>query len=179
MPDQTTAPTEQADLAALVAAFGERLHGGHHFGHARLLGFELGAGVGQFGLRVGGGAHFLRRAVGAEFLLAGGARRVGDGLAEGQVGDVVEVQTEMQSFPIFRHNGRAAEMVTAELAGDFEAPLYGIIVRDALFIVLLAVLFVAVLVLGYRLWKMRQGGTAAILRDEIRTLEARLGKHTS
>lgn len=26
MPDQTTAPTEQADLAALVAAFGERLH---------------------------------------------------------------------------------------------------------------------------------------------------------
>lgn len=40
-----------------------------------------------------------------------------------------------------------------------------IIVRDALFIVLLAVLFVAVLVLGYRLWKMRQGGTAAILRD--------------
>lgn len=32
---------------------------------------------------------------------------------------------------------------------------------DALFIVLLA----AVLLLGYRLWKMRQGGTAGILRD--------------
>ena len=30
---------------------------------------------------------------------------------------------------------------------------------------LLVVLLVAVLVLGYRLWKMRQGGTAAILRD--------------
>ncbi len=30
---------------------------------------------------------------------------------------------------------------------------------------LLAVLLLAVLVLGYRLWKMRQGGTAAILRD--------------
>lgn len=30
---------------------------------------------------------------------------------------------------------------------------------------LLFVLFLAVLLLGYRLWKMRQGGTAAILRD--------------
>lgn len=44
-----------------------------------------------------------------------------------ELGDVVEVRTEMQSFPIFRHNGRAAEMVTAELAGAYEAPLYGII----------------------------------------------------
>jgi hypothetical protein len=35
------------------------------------------------------------------------------------------------------------------------------IVMDALFLVLL----VAVLLLGYRLWKMRRGGTAAILRD--------------
>lgn len=35
------------------------------------------------------------------------------------------------------------------------------IVMDALFVVLL----VSVLLLGYRLWKMRQGGTAAILRD--------------
>ncbi|MCF8511026.1 MAG: efflux RND transporter permease subunit [Rhodobacteraceae bacterium] len=47
-----------------------------------------------------------------------------------ELGDVVEIQTEMQSFPIFRHNGRAAEMVTAELAGDFEAPLYGIMAVD-------------------------------------------------
>lgn len=30
---------------------------------------------------------------------------------------------------------------------------------------LLIVLLLAVLLLGYRLWKMRQGGTAAILRD--------------
>lgn len=36
-----------------------------------------------------------------------------------------------------------------------------IVIMDALLVVLL----VAVLVLGYRLWKMRQGGTAAILRD--------------
>lgn len=47
-----------------------------------------------------------------------------------ELGDVVEVQTEMQSHPIFRHNGRAAEMVTAELAGDYEAPLYGIMAVD-------------------------------------------------
>ena len=30
-------------------------------------------------------------------------------------------------FPIFRHNGRPAEMVTAELAGAFEAPIYGML----------------------------------------------------
>ena len=50
-----------------------------------------------------------------------------------ELGDVVTVGAERASFPIFRHNGRAAEMVTAELAGDFEAPLYGMLaVQDAL-----------------------------------------------
>ncbi|MFZ5708712.1 MAG: efflux RND transporter permease subunit [Pseudomonadota bacterium] len=50
-----------------------------------------------------------------------------------ELGDVVQVTREKASFPIFRHNGRAAEMVTAELAGDFEAPLYGMLaVADAL-----------------------------------------------
>ena len=50
-----------------------------------------------------------------------------------ELGDVVEVREETGSFPIFRHNGRSAEMVTAELAGDFEAPLYGMLaVADAL-----------------------------------------------
>ncbi|WP_322989257.1 efflux RND transporter permease subunit [Hoeflea sp.] len=34
-----------------------------------------------------------------------------------ELGDVVKVGTERASFPVFRHNGRAAEMVTAELAG--------------------------------------------------------------
>jgi multidrug efflux pump subunit AcrB len=42
-----------------------------------------------------------------------------------ELGDVVNLATETASFPIFRHNGKPAEMVTAELAGDFEAPLYG------------------------------------------------------
>jgi multidrug efflux pump subunit AcrB len=44
-----------------------------------------------------------------------------------ELGDVIRVREEAASFPIFRHNGRAAEMVTAELAGAFEAPLYGML----------------------------------------------------
>ncbi len=50
-----------------------------------------------------------------------------------ELGDVIRVAEERASFPIYRHNGRYAEMVTAELAGDFEAPLYGMIaVSDVL-----------------------------------------------
>ncbi|WP_454747971.1 efflux RND transporter permease subunit [Ciceribacter selenitireducens] len=50
-----------------------------------------------------------------------------------ELGDVIRVREEQASFPIFRHNGRYAEMVTAELAGDYEAPLYGMLaVQDAL-----------------------------------------------
>jgi multidrug efflux pump subunit AcrB len=50
-----------------------------------------------------------------------------------ELGDVVRLKEEQASFPIFRHNGRAAEMVQAELAGEFEAPLYGMLaVADAL-----------------------------------------------
>ncbi|MGA0541100.1 efflux RND transporter permease subunit [Neotabrizicola sp. VNH66] len=50
-----------------------------------------------------------------------------------ELGDVISVHEETASFPIFRHNGRAAEMVQAELAGAFEAPLYGMLaVSDAL-----------------------------------------------
>lgn len=44
-----------------------------------------------------------------------------------ELGDVVRVTDEMTSLPIFRHNGMNAEMVTAELAGSFEAPLYGML----------------------------------------------------
>ncbi|MBL8701377.1 MAG: efflux RND transporter permease subunit [Alphaproteobacteria bacterium] len=44
-----------------------------------------------------------------------------------ELGDVVHVTREAGSFPIFRRNGRPAEMVTAELAGAFEAPLYGML----------------------------------------------------
>ncbi|MBI1239509.1 MAG: AcrB/AcrD/AcrF family protein [Alphaproteobacteria bacterium] len=44
-----------------------------------------------------------------------------------ELGDVVSVKEEEGSLPIFRHNGHDAEMVLAELAGDFEAPIYGML----------------------------------------------------
>lgn len=50
-----------------------------------------------------------------------------------ELGDVITVSEERASYPIFRHNGRSTEMVQAELAGDFEAPLYGMLaVSEAL-----------------------------------------------
>ena len=50
-----------------------------------------------------------------------------------ELGDVVTVSEEEGSYPIYRRNGRYAEMVMAELAGDFEAPIYGMIeVQQAL-----------------------------------------------
>ncbi|MEW5962711.1 MAG: efflux RND transporter permease subunit [Pseudomonadota bacterium] len=48
-----------------------------------------------------------------------------------ELGDVVRIERERASYPIYRHNGRPAEMVMAELAGDYEAPIYGMLaVRD-------------------------------------------------
>jgi multidrug efflux pump subunit AcrB len=44
-----------------------------------------------------------------------------------ELGDVVTPRLEPASHPIFRRDGRFAEMVTAELAGTFEAPLYGML----------------------------------------------------
>jgi len=50
-----------------------------------------------------------------------------------ELGDVVAVEEEPGSFPIFRRNGRYAEMVMGELAGEFEAPIYGMLsVQDAI-----------------------------------------------
>jgi multidrug efflux pump subunit AcrB len=50
-----------------------------------------------------------------------------------ELGDVARIVRETASFPIFRHNGKPAEMVTGELAGEFEAPLYGMIEVSRLF----------------------------------------------
>ena len=44
-----------------------------------------------------------------------------------ELGDVVTIKREPASYPIFRHNGRFAEMVPAEVAGRFEAPIYGML----------------------------------------------------
>ena len=60
-------------------------------------------------------------------LPAGGTPRQG---ANVELGDVVSVKRETTSYPIFRHNGRFAEMVTGELAGRFEAPIYGMLAVD-------------------------------------------------
>ena len=63
-------------------------------------------------------------------LPAGGTARQG---ANVELGDVVRLTRETASFPIFRHNGRFAEMVSAEVAGRFEAPIYGMLaVADAM-----------------------------------------------
>ncbi len=57
-------------------------------------------------------------------LPAGGTVRQG---ANVELGDVVAMTREKASLPIFRHNGRFAEMVSAEVAGRFEAPIYAIL----------------------------------------------------
>jgi multidrug efflux pump subunit AcrB len=44
-----------------------------------------------------------------------------------ELGDVVAISEERASYPVFRHNGYDAVMVTGELAGAFEAPLYGML----------------------------------------------------
>ena len=63
-------------------------------------------------------------------LPAGGTVRQGSNV---ELGDVVRVTRERSSWPIFRHNGRFAEMVSAEVAGRFEAPVYGMLaVEDAM-----------------------------------------------
>ena len=43
------------------------------------------------------------------------------------MGELVQVSWDTASFPIFRRDGNHAEMVTAELAGRFEAPIYGML----------------------------------------------------
>lgn len=50
-----------------------------------------------------------------------------------EMGDVIRLSEERASYPVFRHNGRPAEMVFAELAGAYEAPVYGMLaVQDAI-----------------------------------------------
>src|SRR5690606_813657 len=51
---------------------------------------------------------------------AGGTRLV-------ELGEVVDAIPESGSYPIYRRDGRDAEMITAELAGEYEAPIYGIL----------------------------------------------------
>ncbi|VAV87252.1 Cobalt-zinc-cadmium resistance protein CzcA [hydrothermal vent metagenome] len=50
------------------------------------------------------------------------------GIAE--LGDVIKVSRELSGYPVFRRDGRFAEMVMGELAGEFEAPIYGMMAID-------------------------------------------------
>jgi multidrug efflux pump subunit AcrB len=47
-----------------------------------------------------------------------------------ELGDIVRVANELGSPAIFRRDGRFADMVMAELAGAFEAPIYGMLDVD-------------------------------------------------
>ncbi|MBI3676058.1 MAG: efflux RND transporter permease subunit [Proteobacteria bacterium] len=49
-----------------------------------------------------------------------------------ELGDVVSVTQEVGSPVIFRRDGHYADLVTAELAGEFEAPIYGMFAVDNL-----------------------------------------------
>ncbi len=55
-------------------------------------------------------------------LAAGGTTRQGRNV---ELGDVVTVKREPASYSLFRRDGHFAEMVQAEVAGRFEAPIYG------------------------------------------------------
>jgi multidrug efflux pump subunit AcrB len=49
-----------------------------------------------------------------------------------ELGQVVRAHQEMGSRVLFRRDGHFADMVTAELAGEFEAPIYGMLAVDKL-----------------------------------------------
>lgn len=50
-----------------------------------------------------------------------------DSGANVEIGDVVRLRRERGSYPLYRRDGRFADYVTAELAGRFEAPIYGML----------------------------------------------------
>ncbi len=47
-----------------------------------------------------------------------------------ELGAIIEARQEQSSPAIFRRDGHYADMVTAELAGDYEAPIYGMLAVD-------------------------------------------------
>jgi multidrug efflux pump subunit AcrB len=48
-----------------------------------------------------------------------------------ELGDLVRIEREPASLTVYRRDGRPAEMVTAELAGAYEAPVYGMLAVSA------------------------------------------------
>ncbi|MDP1630480.1 MAG: efflux RND transporter permease subunit [Caulobacter sp.] len=58
------------------------------------------------------------------------ATGVGGGTRLVELGEIVQATRETASWPLYRRDGRDAEMVTAELAGQYEAPIYGMLAVD-------------------------------------------------
>jgi len=50
-----------------------------------------------------------------------------DGSRLVEMGELVKAEEQLGSYPIFRRDGRYAEMVMGELAGAYEAPIYGML----------------------------------------------------
>jgi multidrug efflux pump subunit AcrB len=69
-------------------------------------------------------AEFMGERILSTPLPAGGVARQGRNV---ELGDVVTVKHEPASYSLFRRDGRFAEMVEAEVAGRFEAPVYGML----------------------------------------------------
>jgi multidrug efflux pump subunit AcrB len=63
----------------------------------------------------------------SESLAAMPVAATADGARLIEMGELVTASNEPGSFPIFRRDGRYAEMVMAELAGAYEAPIYGML----------------------------------------------------
>jgi multidrug efflux pump subunit AcrB len=56
-----------------------------------------------------------------------GVAQMASGAKTIELGEVMQVDMEPGSLPLFRRDGHFAEMVTAELAGTYEAPIYGML----------------------------------------------------
>jgi multidrug efflux pump subunit AcrB len=78
----------------------------------------------EIALRLPRSAEWLGERILSTPLPAGGTARQGRNV---ELGDVVTVTREPASYPLFRRDGRFAEMVMAEVAGRFEAPIYGML----------------------------------------------------
>ena len=60
-----------------------------------------------------------------------GVTKTADGPKLVELGELVKATAEPGSYHIFRRDGRDVEMVTGELAGAFEAPIYGMLDVDS------------------------------------------------
>ncbi|WP_422001289.1 efflux RND transporter permease subunit [Reyranella sp.] len=78
----------------------------------------------EIAVRLPRSAEWLGERILSTPLPAGGTRQRG---ANVELGDVVTVEREPASYTLFRRDGRFAEMVQAEVAGRFEAPIYGML----------------------------------------------------